>query len=133
MAQIGISFTPSIGTPVYNFVFDNFGSTDMPRTYQESATFSRSASGASLIDGSPYKQKYTWAISTIVPKATAISFDAMFRAWDEDRSAGLAAACGVTDTTFGPTVNAFVVFSAMPTYVHLSPTHTLVSFGIIEV
>lgn len=133
MSQIGISYTPSGGSPVYNLVFDNFGGTELPRSYQESATFEKSASGASIVSGSPYRQKYMWAMSSIVPKAFAEEFDNMFRAWDQDRSEGLPAACGVTDTTFGATVNANVVFSTMPTFVRLSPADYLVSFGLMEV
>jgi hypothetical protein len=133
MAQIGLSFTPSGGSPVYSIVFDNFGDNAMPRTYQSSASFDSSANGASLIQGPAYKQKYMWAISSIVPNAVATNLDALFADWDQDRSAGLAAACGVTDTTFGATVNASAVFSTPPSYTYMGPQYTMVSFGLMEI
>jgi hypothetical protein len=133
MAQIGVSFTPSAGSPVYNIIFDNFGSTDMPRTYQQGADFDRSAMGTNILTGPAYRQKYMWAMSSIVPTSQAESFDEMFQAWDTDRSAGLPVAIGVSDTTFGSTVNTSAVISTAPSYVRLSPTHTLVSFGMMEV
>jgi len=133
MSQIGISFTPSGGSPVYNIIIDNFGGTDMPRTYQENVSFEKSATGSSLLTGPAYRQKYMWAISTVVTTAIAQEIDSLFRDWDTDRAAGLAVACGVADTTFGSQVNASAVFSVSPTYVRLSPKYTLVSFGLMEV
>lgn len=133
MAQIGVSFTPNAGSPVYNIIFDNFGGTDMPRSYQEGAELGRSAMGTNILTGPAYSQKYMWAMSSIVPTSQAETFDSMFRAWDYDRAAGHPVAVGVTDTTFGASVSTSAVFSTSPTYVRLSPTHTLVSFGMMEV
>jgi hypothetical protein len=133
MSQIGISFTPNAGSPVYNIVIDNFDSTDMPRSYQESAAFSRSINGTNILTGSAFRQKYMWVISTMMTKADALEFDAMFQAWDLDRAAGLAVAVGVSDATWGPTVNTSAVISTPPSYVRVSPTHTVVSFGMMEV
>ena len=133
MSQIGISFTPNAGSPVYNIVIDNFGGTEMPRSYQESAAFGRSLSGTSVLTGYAFRQKYMWAISTMMTKSDALEFDALFQAWDTDRAAGLAAAVGVSDTTWGATVNTSAVISTPPTYVRVSPTHTVVSFGLMEV
>lgn len=133
MSQIGVSYTPSGGSPVYSFTFDNFTDNALPRTYDGSASFSSSANGTSILDGPAYKQKYIWAISSIVPTATASSFDSMFQAWDTDRSDGLPAACGVSDETFGSTVNTSAIFSTPPSYVRLSPYYTLLSFGLTEV
>lgn len=133
MAQIGISYTPSGGSPAYNFVLDNFGEQNMPRTYLSSTDFSQSANGASVISGPAFAQKYQWAISTVMPTTDAGDFDAMFRAWDQDRAAGLPVACGVTDTTFGAEVNASVVFATPPSYTYFGPGFSLVSFGLMEV
>jgi len=133
MAQIVISFTPDAGAPVYNITIDNFGSTDMPRSYQDDAGFSRSITGSNILTGPAYRQKYMWAISSIVTRAEAETFDEMFRAWDTDRAAGLPVAVGVFDNTFGADVNTSAVISVNPSYVRLSPTHTVVSFGLMEV
>ena len=133
MSQIGVSFTPDAGSPVYNFVFNEFTSNTLPRSYLDGAAFDRSANGASILTGSPFRQKYIWAISTVVSKADAISFDAMFQAWDTDRGNGLAAAVGVADETFGTTVNTSAVFSTAPTYDRWGPQFVLLSFGLTEV
>lgn len=131
MSQIGLSYTSSGGT-VHNIVLDNFGDNAMPRTYQASASFSDSANGTSIISGPAYKQKYQWVISSVVPKTVATDFDTMFQDWDQDRSSGLAAACGVTDETFGPTVNTSAVFATPPSYTYMGPGFTMVSFGLME-
>ena len=129
---IGISYTADSGT-AYNFQIDNFGDNAMPRTYTASATFDMSANGASILGGPAFRQKYQWVISTIMPTATAESFDAMFQAWDTDRASGLTAACGITDQTWGPDVDTDVVFVTPPSYTRLSPQLALVSFGLQEV
>ena len=133
MSQIGVSFTPSGGSPVYSFVFDNFGDNALPRNYQSEATFSQSANGTTILDGPSYRQKYIWAFSSIIPTAQAVQVDAMFQAWDADRSAGLPVACGITDETFGAVVTTSVVFSTPPTYVRMGPQFTMVAFGLTEV
>lgn len=133
MSQIGISFTPNAGSPVYNFIFSEFSGAELPRTYQSSATFIQSSNGASIITGAPYRQKYIWAVSSPMTKAEAASLDAMFQAWDADRANGLAAAVGIIDQTFGAEVNTSAVFSTPPSYTRMSPTHMMVSFGLTEV
>ena len=129
---LGISYTASGGT-VYNFQIDNFGDNAMPRSYVGSAAYSMSANGANILAGPAFSQKYQWVISTIMPTTEAQAFDSMFQAWDADRAAGLAAACGVADQTWGATVNTNAVFVTPPTYTRLSPILTLVSFGLQEV
>lgn len=131
MKRIGISYTPQSGGP-YNFILDNFGGMEIPRSYQASASFSDSANGASILTGPAYVQKYQWVISTVMPDSDAFSFDAMFRAWDLDRSNGLPVACGLTDTTFGPQVDATVVFVTPPSYTRMGTRFALVSFGLME-
>ena len=133
MSQIGVSFTPSGGSPVYSFVFTEFSDSTFPRTYSGVASFSFTASGSPSLAGPPYAQKYIWAITTRLTISQAESFDAMYRAWDTDRSNGLAAAVGVTDETFGSTVNASAVFTTPPTYSKMGHTHIWVSFGLTEV
>lgn len=133
MSQIGVSFTPSGGSPVYNFVFDNFGDNALPRTYQGSASFSQSANGALITGGPAFRQKYLWVLSSVVTNAVAVEFDEMFHSWDADRSSGIAAALGVTDTTFGATVSASAVVSTPPSYVRMGPAFMLVSFSLTEV
>lgn len=133
MSQIGLSYTPSGGSPVYNIVLGNFGDQAFPRTYLDSASFDQSASGATLLTGPAYSQKYQWVISSVVDTAIAEQFDAMFQAWDADRAAGLAVACGITDNTFGATVNTSVIFVTAPSYTYMGPAYTMVSFGLQEI
>ena len=133
MSQIGVSFTPSGGSPVYSFTFDNFGDNALPRSYQATASFSQSANGAAILSGPAYRQKYIWVISSIIKTTEASQFDVMFQAWDTDRSQGLAAACGVIDQTFGATVTTSTIFSTPPTYVRMGPQFTMVSFALTEV
>lgn len=133
MSQIGVSFTPSGGSPVYNFIFDNFGDNALPRSYQGTAAFSSSANGTSIISGPAYRQKYIWALSSIIPTPKAAEIDAMFQAWDTDRAAGLPAALGITDQTFGPEISTSAIISTPPTYVRMGPQLTMVAFALTEV
>jgi len=129
---IGISYTDS-GSTAYNFQIDNFGDVAYPRSYTGSASFDMSANGASLLGGPAYKQKYQWVISTVMSTADAQEFDVMFQAWDTDRAAGLTAACGIIDQTWGPDVDTNAVFVSPPSYTRMGPQFTLVSFGLQEV
>ena len=133
MSRIGISYTPDAGSPVYSFQIDNFGDNAMPRTYVGSFDFTQSTNGTNILGGPAYAQKYQWVISTVMDTTDAQSFDAMFRAWDTDRAAGLTAACGISDETWGATVNTSAIFVTAPSYTRLSPILTLVSFGLQEV
>lgn len=133
MSQIGISYTPSGGSPVYNFVFSEFLDAEFPRAYQTNATFSQSANGSSILTGAPFRQKFIWAVSAPMLTSEATSFDEMFRAWDLDRSSGLAAAVGITDQTFGADVDTSAIFSTPPVFAWMSPVLTRVSFGLTEV
>lgn len=130
--ELGISYTDS-GSTAYNFVIDNFGSNALPRTYTGSMTYDMSANGANILGGPAYSQKYQWVVSTLMPQADAVNFDVMFQAWDADRAAGLTAACGITDETWGATVNTNAVFVTPPSYTYMSPSLTMVSFGLQEV
>jgi len=132
MKTIGLSYTPQGGS-AYNFILDNFGGNEMPRIYESSATFTRSVNGANLMGGPAVTQKSQWVISSMMPEQSAFELDAMFRSWDADRALGLPAAIGITDRTFGPEISANAVFITPPTYTYISPTLTLVSFGLQEI
>jgi hypothetical protein len=133
VSKIGVSYTPTGGSPVYSFLFKDFVDTSLPRSYIGSASFEISAGGAAVLSGPTVRERHIWAISAVLSKAEAESFDAMFKAWDNDRSNGLAAAVGIIDETFGPDVNTNAVFSTPPTYSRFSHTHMVVSFGLTEV
>jgi hypothetical protein len=132
MSQIGVSYTPSTGSP-YSFLFSEFSGSELSRTYNNLIAFKASANGASILTGPAFTQKYIWAISTVILTTTAESFDEMFKDWDIDRSNGLAAAVGITDTTFGTTVDTSAVFSTAPSYSRLGPKYTSLSFGLTEI
>jgi len=133
MSTIAISFTPSAGTPFYSFTFSEFAGAELPRTYQSTATFSQSANGASILAGTPSRQKFIWAISSPMATADAAQLDEMFRAWDADRASGLAAAVAVVDTTFGNSVTTSAIFSTPPSFRRMSPAYSMVDFGLTEV
>ena len=133
MASIAIAYTGGNPSNSYNIVFDEFLSDDIPRTYDASASFGRTASGATSLDSRAGRQKFIWGISILVPSATAQSLDNLFQAWDYDRAQGLAAACGLVDQTFGSSVSTNGVFSSPPSYRYTSCTHYEVSFGLTEV
>lgn len=133
MAQIGVSYTPSGGTPVYSFLFKTFTGSELARTYNATAQYSVSANGTSIIAGPSTRQKYIWAIEGPLALSDAQSFDAMFKAWDLDRAAGRSAAVGITDDTFGTTVNTSAIFSTPPTYTKFGSKYMLVAFGLSEV
>jgi len=130
--RIGLSYTASGGT-VYNFILDNFGGSDLPRSYTSTASYSQSANGTTVLEGPATRQKYQWAISSVMDSSRAPALDEMFRAWDTDRAAGLPVACGITDNTFGAEVSAAVVFVTPPSYDYMGPGYTLASFGLQEV
>ncbi len=132
MPAIGIAYSGSAGA--FNIVITNFGGNQFPRSYQESATFSQSANGASILAGPAFKQKYQWAISTIMLKADAEILQDMFESWDKDRSAGLAAAVGIVDETGpGADVSTNAIFATPPTFTRMGPLQLMVSFGLMEV
>jgi hypothetical protein len=131
--SIGISYTPSGGSPVYSFLFNEFTPGDLPRSYNNSTSFSFSANGSAIMSGPANQQKRIWAISSRLTTAQAISFDAMYRSWDLDRGNGLAAAIGIIDQTFGPEISTSAVITTPPSYTMTSPTHMNVSVGLTEI
>lgn len=133
MSKIGISFTPSGGSPVYNILFSDFMDNALPRSYSGAATFSQSASGSSIVTGPAYRDKYIWVIDVMLSKEKALELDSLFRSWDSDRSQGLPAAVGLIDQTFGPDVTANAIFSTPPSFVRTSPILMGVTFALSEV
>jgi hypothetical protein len=131
--SLGISYTPVAGTPVYDITFTEFTDTALPRMYMAEASYENSVTGASILSGPAYRQKYMWTISCHQTPVKAQELDDMFRAWDEDRSNGYSAALGIIDRTFGAEVSSSALFSTPPSYVYISPSITLVSFGLSEV
>lgn len=85
------------------------------------------------MSGPANQQKRIWAISGPLLTAQAISFDAMYRSWDQDRGNGLAAAIGIIDQTFGPEISTSAVITTPPTYSKMSPTHMMVNVGLTEI
>ena len=129
--SISFSFTADNGT-VYDAEVPYFLDAGLPRSYGETGQFSSSANGSSILAGPAYSQKYIWAISTLVSRAEAESIDAMYRAWDNDRAAGLPAAVGILDETFGTSISTTAVFTTPPSYT-ITGTQFEVSFGLTEV
>lgn len=130
---IGISYTPSSGSPVYSLQFDNFGDNAFPRSYVNSVQFDLSANGTNIMGGPAYSQKFQWVVSSIVDSADALTFDQLYRSWDADRAEGRSAAVGIIDQTFGPDVDTSAVFVTAPVYTYMGPKLTMVSFGLQEV
>ena len=131
--SLGISYTPVSGSPVYDITFTEFTDTSLPRSYIGDVSYEMSANGATILSGPAFRQKYIWVISCHQTPVKAQELDAMFRAWDEDRSNGYSAAVGIVDNTFGTQVSTSALFSTSPSYVYVSPSITLVSFGLSEV
>lgn len=131
--SLGISYTPVAGSPVYDITFTEFTDSSLPRTYSGDTSYGQSVTGASVLTGPAYMQKYIWTISAHLTPSKAQELDAMFRDWDLDRSSGQSAAVGIIDRTFGSEVNSSALFSTPPSYVYVSPSITLVAFGLSEV
>ena len=131
--SLGISYTPNAGTPVYDITFTDFTDNSLPRVYDSSLNYGQSVTGASVLTGPAFRQKYMWTISAHLTKTKALELDAMFQAWDEDRSNGLNAAVGLIDKTFGPEISTSAIFSTTPSYVYYSGAVVVVSFGLSEV
>ncbi len=132
MSVIAVSFTSS-ESDVYNFVFDKFVDDTLPRAYAEANNFSFSANGTAILTGPARAQRHLWAISSPLDNATAAEFDEMYKAWDLDRSNGLAVALGIIDQTFGDALATSAIFSTAPSYSKYGPANMLVSFGLTEV
>ena len=133
--SIGLSYTSqeNEGAPAIEILLTQFTDEDIPRTYQETASFTTSANGASVITGPAFRQKYIWGISVLVTKAQALKIDEIFQSWDSDRANGYTAAVGVTDNTFGAELVTSAIISTPPNFTRLSPDNWIVAFGLTEV
>jgi hypothetical protein len=131
MTDFGIAYSGTSDS--YNIILKDFTEESIPRTYSNENGLSVGLAGSTILTGPSYAQKRIWAISAVVDKETALDIDAMFRSWDEDRSNGVAAACGIVDRTFGPDVSADVIFSTAPSFQYINKNYIVVSFGLTEV
>ena len=130
---VAIAFTSQDTGTSYNVVFRDFTSPDIPRSWQGTAGFARSLTGANVLKGPRYQQKYQWTIDCILPTEDAERLDKMYAAWDVDRADGKAVAVGILDTCFGDDVSGSAVFTVAPTYTYAGPRHTIVSLGLVQV
>ena len=127
-----IAYSSQAGT-AYNITFKDFGGREIARAYQTTAAFSRSLTGTQILSGPPTRAKYIWTIDASLTKEKALIVDELYRAWDLDRSTGLAAAVGVLDQNFGPDVNGSAVISTPPTFAYYSKEFIVVTLGLVEV
>lgn len=133
MSSVAISYTTQDTSTVYNIVFTNFTDGTLPRSYVEQTNYTYGTKGTSIVNGPAYQEKRVWAISSLLPTATAEQVDIVYRQWDQDRAAGYSAALGLVDTTFGGTVTTNVIFTTAPTFERYGPNYFTVSFGLTEV
>jgi len=131
MTDFGIAYSGTGDS--YNIILNSFTEQSIPRTYSNENGLSVGLAGSTILAGPSYAQKRIWAISAVVNKETALEIDAMFRSWDQDRSSGLAAACGIVDRTFGPDISANATFSTAPSFQYVNKNYIIVSFGLTEV
>ena len=134
MAGIAIAYSQQASPfAQWNIVFEQFTSTDLPRQYANTAGFSRSQTGALLQQGPRYSQKHLWTIDCILTTPKAYELDALYKAWDYDRSTGKSVAVGLLDKTFGPDLSATATFTSAPTFTYAGPGYTIVSFAMAQV
>jgi hypothetical protein len=131
MSAVAIAYSPQVGT-TYNFVFTEFLSDALPRSYVNSTNFDISALGTTILTGAPYQQKRIWAINALLPVTDLDSFEQMYKDWDMNRSQGNTVALGFTDATLGSIITATVVFSTPPTFSKFGPNYLAVAFGVTE-
>lgn len=134
MAGLAIAYTKqSSGSQTWNLVFTDFTSRDLPRQWENAASFGRSQTGALIQGGPRFTQKYIWTIDCMVDEDIAYQLDDLYKAWDYDRSIGLSVAVGVTDATFGTTISTQATLTTAPSFTYASPRKTIVSFGMVQV
>ena len=134
MAGLAIAYTQQEGgSETWNIVFTDFTSSDLPRQYENAATFQRSQTGALIQGGPRFGQKYVWGIDCLVDSEAAVALDKLYKAWDYDRSTGKSVAVGVTDATFGDVIMGSATFTAAPAFTYASPRKTVVSFSMTQV
>ena len=134
MAGLAIGYTKQTGdSRSYNIVFTDFTSTDLPRQFENAASFGRSQTGALIQSGPRYQQKYMWTIDCMLDTDKAEALADLYRDWDLDRSEGLSVAVGITDATFGSPLTAEATFTTAPSFTYASPRKTIVSFGLKQI
>ena len=130
---IAIAYNSQTASKSYNITFKNFTSTDIPRSFTNTAAFSRSQTGALIQQGPRFNQKFQYAIDCMLETSVAEELEELYTNWDNDRATGRAVALGLVDDCFGPTKNLTVTFTVAPTFTYAGPRHTIVSFGLQEV
>lgn len=134
MAGLAIAYTQqSGGSQTYNIVFTDFTSTDLPRQFENAASFGRSQTGAIVLEGPRYRQKWVWVVDCMLDADVALTLQDLYYSWDGDRAQGLSVAVGITDATFGNVITTSATFTVAPTFTYASPRKTIVSFGLKEV
>ena len=131
MAGIAIAFTS--GGRSWNVVFKDFTSTDLPRSFENSAGFGRSQTGALIQSGPRYQQKYSWIIDCLVDRYVAEQLEELYTQWDIDRAEGKSVVVGITDATFGAVIQGIATFTSAPSFTYASPQKIVVSFGLMGV
>jgi len=130
---IAIGYNSQSGGRSYNLVFRDFTSTDIPRSFDNTAGFNRSQTGALIQQGPRFTQKYVYTIDCMVETQVAEDLEQLYADWDTDRASGRSVAVGLVDTCFGATKELTVTFSVAPTFTYAGPRHTIVSFGLQQV
>ena len=134
MAGLAIAYTKqSSGSQTWNIVFKEFTTPDLPRQWENAASFQRSQTGALIQGGPRFQQKYIWTIDCLVDYEDAIKLDQLYKAWDYDRSVGKSVAVGITDATFGSAISTAATFASPPIITFAGPRKNLVNFGLVQV
>ena len=132
VGSLSLAYTELSGQ-TYEFVLTEFTANELPRAYVPSGGFEVAVTGAAVLAGQPFRNRYIWAVSAILTKEDAEGIDNMFRKWDADRATGAVVALGVDDRTFGDQILTSALFSTPPSYERLGPTNFIVTFGLTEV
>jgi hypothetical protein len=132
VGSLAISYTSAAGT-AYAVEVSRFSGGDLPRSYLQQTKLDFTAQGAAVMGGPVRRQRMLWAATAFLEPEQAATLDALYRAWDADRAAGLAAVLSVTDTTGpGASITASALFTTAPGYSRAG-MEWLGSFGLTEV
>ena len=80
--------TLDISYDVHSFSFDTFNSTELPGQRVSQATLNYSALGVGYMSGPAIQQKKMWAIDATIPASSRAALEALYEAWDLERSTG---------------------------------------------
>lgn len=131
--DITISYTGQQAQGVTAVTIKNFLGTTRPRGYQDNNSIDFAITGSTFITGPSYRNKYLWAVNTLLSSADADTLETLFENWDSDRGAGYTAAVNVVDATTTTTKNSSAVFSTAPVFERSGPNNWSVAFGLTEV